>query len=133
MSTTGLRLLPSKTTQNILSSQVITASSINTSSSIDVRDYSYILVTLRATMDASATADPAATVKILTSQDNINFDSSGYEYVTALTIALSVGATKQKTSNLIDIRGVNYIKIETKNEDTSVSLTVNSLDIVKVV
>ena len=104
-----------KESENIASGAEIYATifsplDVATSSSIDVRRYSYMTVTLKARMDASATADPVAVVNILTSYDNTNFDDSGYEYVTALTLALSAGNTKQKTSNLIDLRGINYIK-----------------------
>jgi len=127
--TSGTR---AKDTQSVLSNATINASSSNISSSIDVTNYDYLIVTLRATMNASATADPAASVDILTSQDNSNFDSSGYAYVTALTLPLSAGNTRQKTSNLIDLRGINYIKIETKNEDSAQSLTGVYVDIVKV-
>ena len=121
-----------KITENVLSNETISAGASSTSSSIDVRSYDYLIVTLRATMSGTATADPAASVDILTSQDNSNFDSSGYAYVTALTLALSAGNARQKTSNLIDLRGVDYVKIETTNEDSAENLTGVYLDIIKV-
>lgn len=120
-----------KTKQNILTNQTLVASGANTSASIDVRGYSFAIITLKATMNGAATADPAVTVEIITSIDNSSFDNTGvYCYVTAVTLALSAGNARQKTSNLIDLRGIDYIEVVTTNKDAGQSLTAITVDII---
>ena len=123
----------SKTPLNILSNATILATASNTSASINVIGLKYMTVTLQATMNGAATANPAVTVDILTSQDNVTFDTyeatESYVYVTAISLKLSAGNARQKTSNLIDLRGINYIKIVTTNKDAAQSVTGVSVDI----
>ncbi len=122
----------SKSTQAAtLSNATINAASQNTSAALDVRAYRYMTITLRTTMNAAASADPAVTVDVLTSYDNTNFDTfttnEKYVYVTAIALALDAGNTRQKTSNLIDLRGINYIEIVTNNKDAAQSITATYL------
>ena len=123
----------SKSPLNILSNATLIAAASNISSSINVIGKKYMTVTLQATINGAATTDPAVTVDILTSQDNVTFDTyevtESYVYVTAIALKLSAGNTRQKTSNLIDLRGINYIKIVTTNKDGAQSVTGVSVDI----
>jgi len=123
-----------KSYQDILDNVIITSSQSNTSAAIDVRGYNYMTITSKATMNGAATADPAMTVEVITSlgplRDNAAYDNTGvYSYVTAISMALSAGNTKQKTSNLIDLRGINYIEIVTTNKDSGQSLTAVYVDL----
>jgi len=109
--------------ERVLSAQTIGAASL---SEFVVRGegYSALVVTVRATYDASATA--GVRVRWLYSPDNTNFDSiedaedaGNYEDLT-----VSAGATRQRTI-LIPLFQ-KYTKVQVVNLDDSVSVTVDA-------
>ena len=114
--------IPEKSTE-----QVFTSKSIAPNSSEDFivsNEYSAVIVTVRATYDASATA--GVRVRWLYSPDNTNFDSpedaedaGNYENLT-----FSAGATRQRTI-LIPLYQ-KYTKVQIVNLDSSYAVTVDS-------
>jgi len=114
--------IPEKSTE-----QVFTSKSIAPNSSEDFivsNEYSAVIVTVRATYDASATA--GVRVRWLYSPDNTNFDSpedaedaGNYENLT-----FSAGATRQRTI-LIPLYQ-KYTKVQIVNLDSSYAVTVDA-------
>ena len=108
--------------ERVLSTQTIDAASL---SEFVVRGggYSAVVVTVRATYDASATS--GVRVRWLYSPDNTNFDSpedaedaGNYENLT-----FSAGATRQRTITIPLMQ--KYTKVQIVNLDSAASVTVS--------
>ena len=107
-----------------LSSQSISAGGTTEFTIDDTDGYSAIVVTVKATYDASATA--GVRVRWLYSPDGTNFDSvedaeaqGNYE-----DLSFATGETRQRTV-LVPIF-LPYVKVQIVNLDTSVSVTVDA-------
>ena len=107
-----------------LSSQSIPASGTKEFTISDANGYSAVVVTVRATYDASASA--GVRVRWLYSADGINFDSiedaeaqGNYE-----DLSFAAGVTRQKTI-LIPILQP-HVKVQVVNLDTSYAVTVDA-------
>jgi len=112
------------TPEQVLSSQSISAGGTAEFTVSDTDGYSAIVVTVKATYDASATA--GVRVRWLYSPDGTNFDSvedaeaqGNYE-----DLSFAAGETRQRTV-LIPILQ-SYVKIQIVNLDTSYAVTVDA-------
>jgi len=108
--------------ERVLSAQTIDAASVS-EFTVGGEGYSAVIVTVRATYDASATS--GVRVRWLYSPDNTNFDSSAdaedagnYEDLT-----FSAGATRQRTVLIPLLQ--KYTKVQIVNLDGSASVTVS--------
>jgi len=113
--------IPEKSTEQVFTSKSIAA---NSSADFTVSDYySAVIVSVRATYDASATA--GVRVRWLYSPDNSNFDSvedaEDAGYYKDLTFA--AGATRQRTVTIPLLQ--KYTKVQIVNLDGSKSVTVD--------
>ena len=108
--------------ERVLSAQTIDAASV---SEFVVRGegYSAVVVTVRATYDASATA--GVRVRWLYSPDSTNFDSSAdaEDAGNYADLTFSAGATRQRTVLIPLLQ--KYTKVQIVNQDASVSVTVD--------
>jgi len=112
------------TPEQILSSQSIAAGETAEFTINDTDGYSAIVVTVKATYDASATA--GVRVRWLYSPDGTNFDTvedaeaqGNYE-----DLSFAAGGTRQRTI-LIPIFSP-YVKVQVVNLDTSYAVTVDA-------
>ena len=113
--------VPEKSTEQVFTSKSIAA---NSSADFTVsNDYSAVVVTVKASYDASATA--GVRVRWLYSPDNSNFDSvedaesaGNYEDLT-----FSAGETRQRTVLIPILK--KYTKVQIVNLDGSASVTVD--------
>jgi len=108
--------------ERVLSAQTIDAAS---ASEFTVRGegYSAVVVTVRATYDASATS--GVRVRWLYSPDNSNFDSveDAEDAGNYKDLTFSAGATRQRTVLIPLLQ--KYTKVQIVNQDASVSVTVD--------
>ena len=109
--------------ERVLSAQTIDAASL---SEFVVRGegYSAVVVTVRATYDASATS--GVRVRWLYSPDNTNFDSSAdaEDVGNYSDLTFSAGATRQRTVLIPLLQ--KYTKVQIVNLDGSASVTVDA-------
>ena len=108
--------------ERVLSAQTIDAASV---SEFVVRGegYSAVIVTVRATYDASATA--GVRVRWLYSPDSTNFDSSedAEDAGNYADLTFSAGATRQRTVLIPLLQ--KYTKVQIVNQDTSKAVVVD--------
>jgi len=113
--------IPEKATEQVFTSKSIAA---NSSADFTVsNEYSAVIVTVKASYDASATA--GVRVRWLYSPDNSNFDSvedaesaGNYEDLT-----FSAGATRQRTVLIPLLQ--KYTKVQIVNQDASKAVVVD--------
>jgi len=114
--------IPEKVTEQVFTSKSIAA---NSSADFTVsNEYSAVVVTVKASYDASATA--GVRVRWLYSPDNTNFDSpedaedaGNYEDLT-----FAAGATRQRTVPIPLLQ--KYTKVQIVNLDSSYAVTVDA-------
>ena len=109
--------------ERVLSAQTIDAASL---SEFVVRGegYSAVVVTVRATYDASATS--GVRVRWLYSPDNTNFDSSAdaEDVGNYSDLTFSAGATRQRTVLIPLLQ--KYTKVQIVNQDASYAVKVSA-------
>jgi len=109
--------------ERVLSAQTIDSAS---ASEFTVRGegYSALVVTVRATYDASATA--GVRVRWLYSPDNTNFDSpeDAEDAGNYSDLTFSAGATRQRTVLIPLLQ--KYTKVQIVNQDASYAVTVDA-------
>jgi len=106
--------------------QVFSNKTIPADSSVDFvvsDEYSVVIVTTRATYDASATA--GVRVRWLYSPDNLNFDSpeDAEDAGNYKDLTFSAGVTRQRTVPIPLLQ--KYTKVQIVNLDSSASVTVS--------
>ena len=108
--------------ERVLSAQTIDAASL-AEFTVSGEGYSAVIVTVRATYDASATS--GVRVRWLYSSDNTNFDSSAdaEDAGNYADLTFSAGATRQRTV-LIPILQ-KYTKVQIVNQDASKAVVVD--------
>jgi len=108
--------------EEVLSTQTINAASL-AELTVSGEGYSAVVVTVRATYDASATK--GVRVRWLYSPDNSNFDSSAdaEDAGNYADLTFSAGATRQRTVLIPLLQ--KYTKVQIVNLDSSVSVKVS--------
>jgi len=109
--------------ERVLSAQTIDAASVS-EFTVGGEGYSAVVVTVRATYDASATA--GVRVRWLYSPDNSNFDSSAdaEDAGNYADLTFSAGATRQRTVLIPLLQ--KYTKVQIVNQDASKAVVVDA-------
>jgi len=108
--------------ERVLSAQTIDAASL-AEFTVSGEGYSAVVVTVRATYDASATA--GVRVRWLYSPDNSNFDSpeDAEDAGNYADLTFSAGATRQRTVLIPLLQ--KYTKVQIVNQDADYAVTVS--------
>jgi len=108
--------------ERVLSAQTIDAASL-AEFTVSGEGYSAVIVTVRATYDASATS--GVRVRWLYSSDNTNFDSSAdaEDAGNYADLTFSAGATRQRTVLIPLLQ--KYTKVQIVNQDASKAVVVD--------
>jgi len=109
--------------ERVLSAQTIDAASL-AEFTVSGEGYSAVVVTVRATYDASATA--GVRVRWLYSPDNSNFDSpeDAEDAGNYADLTFSAGATRQRTVLIPLLQ--KYTKVQIVNQDADYAVTVSA-------